>query len=289
MAGNLTIGALLAQGIDQLGDAKREGPAPDHASRSLDAEVLLAHALSMNRTHLKTHPENVPSLERAQRYTQLIQRRAGGEPVAYILGYKDFWTLRLAVSPAVLVPRPETELLVERALALGPNGPARVVDLGTGSGAIALAIAQERPDWAVAATDLSEEALAVARTNASMLGLGRVELMKGRWYEPVATRRFDLIVSNPPYIAEGDSALRDPALIREPQIALTAGPDGMAALREIVRSAPHHLERRGWLLLEHGADQAEAVARELVVRGFGHVRSHRDLAGHERTTEAQWI
>jgi release factor glutamine methyltransferase len=193
------------------------------------------------------------------------------------------------VNPAVLVPRPETELLVERALALGPHGPARVVDLGTGSGAIALALARERPDWAVAATDLSEDALAVARTNASMLGLGRVEFVKGRWFEPLAPRRFDLIVSNPPYIAGGDPALRDLALGHEPKAALTPGDDGMAALREIVHSAPHHLERRGWLLLEHGADQAAAVARELVVRGFGHVRSHRDLAGHERTTEAQWI
>jgi len=276
MAVNLTISALLAQGIDQLGQA-------------LDAEVLLAHALSTSRTHLKTHPEYVPNPEQAHRYIQLIERRAAGEPVAYILGYKDFWTLRLAVSPAVLIPRPETELLVERALALGPKDAAHIIDLGTGSGAIALAIAQERPDWLVTATDVSDEALSVARVNASMLGLGRVELMKGRWFEPVGTRHFDLIVSNPPYIADGDPALRDPALIREPQIALSSGPDGMAALREIVHSAPHHLERRGWIVLEHGADQAEAVARELVGRGFGHVRSHRDLAGHERTTEAQWI
>jgi release factor glutamine methyltransferase len=302
MAGNLTIGALLTQGATRLRQAQGTGPrgggaahaaianaAPDHAGFNLDAEVLLAHALSMNRTQLKTHPENVPSPERAQRYTDFIARRAAGEPVAYILGYKDFWTLRLAVTPAVLVPRPDTELLVERALALGPDGPARVVDLGTGSGAIALAIAQERPGWAVAATDLSEDALAVARSNAAMLGLGRVEFMTGRWFESVVARRFDLIVSNPPYIAEVDPALQDPALGREPRLALTAGADGMDALKEIVRSAPHHLERRGWLVLEHGADQAAAVARELVVRGFGHVRSHRDLAGHERTTEAQWI
>src|SRR5262249_29915087 len=153
-----------------------------------------------NRTQLKTHPENVPGALRAQRYTELIERRAAGEPVAYILGYKDFWTLRLAVSPAVLVPRPETELLVERGLALGPAGPARVVDLGTGSGAIALALATERPDWTVAATDLSDDALGVARSNATMLGLGRVEFVKGRWFAPLAGRRFDLIVSNPPYI-----------------------------------------------------------------------------------------
>jgi release factor glutamine methyltransferase len=312
MEGNLTIGALLAQGIDRLrcaaagppaadvrsseADEARAsvaahglGSADDDASHSLDAEVLLAHALSMSRTQVKTHPENIPSHERARRYAELIERRAAGEPVAYILGYRDFWTLRLAVSPAVLVPRPETEILVERALALGPTGAAHVIDLGTGSGAIALALASERPDWSVTATDISEGALGVARTNASLLGLGRVELVKGPWFEPMAGRRFDLIVSNPPYVAEGDPALKDPALRHEPQTALVSGPDGLTALREIVRSAPHYLERRGWLLLEHGSDQAAAVARELVVRGFGHVRSHRDLAGHERATEAQWI
>ena len=286
MAGNLTIGALLAHGIDRLRDA--DGSAASGASHNLDAELLLAHALSMSRTQIKTHPENVPGNERVRRYNELVNRRVTGEPVAYILGYRDFWTLRLAVSPDVLVPRPETELLVERALALGPSGAARAVDLGTGSGAIALALASERPQWAVAATDISEAALGMARANASTLGLGRVELLKGAWFGPLAGRRFDLIASNPPYVAEGDPALQDAALRHEPQIALASGPDGMSALREIVHSAPQYLERRGWLLLEHGSDQAAAVARELVVRGFGHVRSHRDLAGHERMTEAQW-
>lgn len=280
MAGNLTIGALLAQGTERLRNL------PNH---HLDAEVLLAHALSMSRTQLKTHPENVPGQERIRRFTELIERRGAGEPVAYILGYKDFWTFRLTVDPSVLIPRPETELLVERAIALGAPDSTRVVDLGTGSGAIALALAGERPEWAVAATDLSEAALAIARTNASMLGLKRVEFLKGPWFQPLAGRRFDLIVSNPPYIAEGDPALQDPALKREPQAALTSGPDGLSALREIIHLAPQYLERRGWLVLEHGSNQATAVARELVVRGFGHVRSHRDLAGHERLTEAQWI
>jgi release factor glutamine methyltransferase len=286
MAGNLTIGALLAQGIDRLRDA--DGSAASGASHNLDAELLLAHALSMSRTQIKTHPENVPGSERVRRYNELVNRRVTGEPVAYILGYRDFWTLRLAVSPDVLVPRPETELVVERALALGPSGAARAVDLGTGSGAIALALASERPQWAVAATDISEAALGMARANASTLGLGRVELLKGPWFGPLGGRRFDLIASNPPYVAEGDPALQDAALRHEPQIALASGPDGMSALREIVHSAPQYLERRGWLVLEHGSDQAAAVARELVVRGFGHVRSHRDLAGHERMTEAQW-
>lgn len=313
MAGNLTIDALLALGIDRLrgsralrgdtapigasgaalitdiGPTGASGASVDTATYTLDVELLLAHSLSMSRTQLKVRPESVPNAERAQRFIALIDRRAAGEPVAYILGYRDFWTLRLAVSPAVLVPRPETELLVERALALGPAGPGRVADLGTGSGAIALALASERPEWTLTATDISEDALEIARANASMLGLARVEFLKGRWFEPLAGRRFDLIAGNPPYIAEGDPALQNATLKHEPQTALSAGPDGMLSLREIVHSAPQHLERRGWLLLEHGSTQAAAVARELVVRGFGHVRSHRDLAGHERITEAQWI
>jgi release factor glutamine methyltransferase len=280
MAGNLTVEALLAQGIRRLQAAA--------ASPNLDAELLLAHALAMTRTQIKTHPETAPSAERARRYIELIERRAAGEPVAYILGYRDFWTLRLAVSPAVLVPRPETELMVERALALGPEKGGRIVDLGTGSGAIALAVASERPEWMVTATDLSEEALATARANAAALGLARVEFVAGKWFEPLGGRRFDLVLSNPPYIADADPVLLGAALEHEPRIALTPGPDAMACLRTIVHSAPQYLERRGWLLLEHGSDQAAAVARELVVRGFGHVRSHRDLAGHERMTEAQW-
>jgi release factor glutamine methyltransferase len=263
-------------------------PNRDTGSYNLDAELLLAHALSQTRTHLKTHPEHSPSAEQARHYAQLLERRAAGEPIAYILGYRDFWTLTLAVNPSVLVPRPETELLVERGLALGPNGPARIADLGTGSGAIALALASERPEWAVTATDVSEDALRTARANATALNLGRVEFLAGRWFDPLAGRRFDLIASNPPYVSEGDAALQDATLRHEPQIALASGPDGLSSLREIVHSAPDHLERRGWLILEHGSDQAAAVTRELVGRGFGHVRSHPDLAGHWRITEGQW-
>jgi release factor glutamine methyltransferase len=168
-----------------------------------------------------------------------------------------------------------------------------VVDLGTGSGAIALALATERPDWSVTATDISTEALAIARSNAAMLRATNIELLQGSWYGPLAGRRFDLIVSNPPYIANDDPALLQPALKYEPRLALTppeidpaAANDGMACLKALVRLAPDHLERGGWLILEHGADQAAALTMELVARGFRHVRSHRDLAGHERITEA---
>jgi release factor glutamine methyltransferase len=185
------------------------------------------------------------------------------------------------------VPRPETELLVERALALRHEEFGRVVDLGTGSGAIALTLASERPGWQVAATDVSEEALAIARSNAESLDLKRVKFFHGSWFEPLGGRTFDLIVSNPPYVAEDDPAMQDPALRHEPRGALTPGGDGMGSLRAIIAAAPDYLERDGWLLLEHGSDQAAEVTRELVARGLRHVRSHRDLAGHERMTEAQ--
>ena len=211
-----------------------------------------------------------------------------GEPVAYIVGSKEFWSLRFGVNGSVLVPRPETELLVERALALGTDAGLRVLDLGTGAGAIALALAHERPQWRIAATELSAEALTVATRNAAALKLPQVEFLRGAWFEPLAGRRFDLIVSNPPYVAAADPALCSGDLRHEPRDALTPGADALAALRHIIRAAPAHLARGGWLLLEHGATQAADVARELVVRGFRHVRSQRDLAGHERMSEAQW-
>jgi release factor glutamine methyltransferase len=191
------------------------------------------------------------------------------------------------VGPTVLVPRPETELLVELALALALPAAARVLDLGTGSGAIALALAHERPAWRVTATDLSPQALATARTNAHTLGL-TVELLEGSWLAPLADRQFELIVSNPPYIAASDPALSDPALRHEPRLALTPGEDGLASLAAIIRAAPAHLACGGWLLLEHGAGQAPDVQRELTAQGFTAVRSHVDLAGHLRVTAGRW-
>lgn len=282
MTTNLTTSAALAAGTVRL-------RAHGSASPELDAELLLAHALGGSRARLKSHPEALVDEGALARYEALIARRAEGEPLAYVVGYKGFWTLKLAVSPAVLVPRPETELLVERALALGASlTTARVADLGTGSGAIALAIASERQHWQITATDVSSEALAVARANAASHGLSRTEFRLGRWFEPLAGRRFDLIVSNPPYIGASEPELASPALRFEPLTALSPGADALASLREIIERAPDHLEHGGWLLLEHGATQAAGVARALVDRGFRHVTSHRDLAGHERMSEAQW-
>jgi release factor glutamine methyltransferase len=280
MTANLTSRQLLSTAASRLA-ATSDTP-------ELDAEVLLAHALGSNRARLQSHSDAAPSDAERASFEHLLARRMAGEPVAYILGCKEFWSLRLSVNDAVLVPRPETELLIERALTLEPATALHALDLGTGAGAIALALAHERPHWLITATDVSEAALALARTNAAALGLARVEFLCGSWFEPLAGRRFQCILSNPPYVAADDPALLAPNLRHEPRIALSPGVDAFAALRLVIRAAPAHLARGGWLLLEHGATQADEVARELVVRGFRHVRSQRDLAGHERMTEAQW-
>ena len=280
-----SLGALLEQGARRLrASPAAQGPA---ATPDLDAELLLSYAFDTSRARLRSHPETIAGEAERERYVALIERRATGEPLAYVIGRKDFWSLQLTVTPAVLVPRPETELLVERVLALRSEKSGRAVDLGTGSGAIALSLAKERPEWLVIATDVSEDALAVARANAVALSLERVQFLQGSWFAPLAGRTFDIIVSNPPYVAAGDPAMRDPALRHEPQGALSPGADAMTSLRAIIQAAPDYLERDGWLLLEHGATQAPEVARELVARGLRHVRSHRDLAGHERMTQAQ--
>jgi|SRR6185437_10352849 len=280
-----TTGALLDEAVARLATAA--GP-PGPGSHRLDAELLLAHVLGTSRARLKSHTEETRTPSERQAYFALIARRGAGEPVAYLTGTKEFWSLRLAVAPTVLVPRPETELLVERALALRREADGEVADLGTGSGAIALAFARERPRWHIVATDVSAAALEIARRNAADTGAGNVEFLEGSWFAPLEGRRFHLVASNPPYIGADDPVLAYPPLTYEPRSALTSGADGLAALREIVRAAPAHLERGGWLLLEHGEAQAAQLARELVVRGFTHVRSHRDLAGHERATEGRW-
>ena len=285
MTANLTVAALLAEGVGRL----RVSPAGTDpaATADLDAQLLLAHVLAVPRARLKSHPEDLPDPSRTQHYRRLLARRAAGEPLAYLTGRRDFWSLSLRVTPAVLIPRPETELLVERALALRTAADGRAADLGTGCGAVALALASERPRWHVVATDACADALAIARANAAALRLSRVELRLGDWYQPLLGERFDLLVSNPPYVAQNDPALTTPSLRHEPPRALTPGLDALSSLRTLVRGAPLHLAPEGWLLLEHGATQDADVRRELVVAGFRHVRSHRDLAGHERMTEGQ--
>ena len=252
-----------------------------------DAEILLAACWRRSRSQLlATIGETVPA-EVVARFEDARRQRADGVPVAYLLGRREFWSLDFAVNPAVLVPRPETELLVQRVLDLVPAPEAAVADLGTGSGAIAIALAHERPRWRVLGTDASDLALAVARGNGERLAGGRVEWASGDWYAALGDRRFDALASNPPYVAADDPVLMEDGLRHEPRTALTPGGDGLSSLATLINGAPGHLRPGGWLALEHGTAQGEAVRALLVARGFTHVTSHRDLAGHERVTEGK--
>jgi len=254
-----------------------------------DAELLFQHALGWSRTALFTRADTVLNHHQQSAVQALLHRRLQGEPVAYITGTRGFWTLDLAVDRRVLIPRPETELLVERALALtGQAAELTVLDLGTGSGAVALALASERPHWSITASDMSDDALAVARHNATRLCLA-VEWLRGSWFAPLAQRRFHLITSNPPYIPGRDVHLSQGDLRFEPVTALAAGDDGLDDLRAIIHQAPEHLHHGGWLVVEHGYDQGRAVADLFRARGFATVRGHKDMGDQDRLTEGCFI
>ncbi|KAF1018847.1 MAG: Release factor glutamine methyltransferase [Pseudomonas sp.] len=262
----------------------RAAELPDSPTARLDAELLLAAALGKPRSYLHTWPEKIVSSEHAQAFADYLQRRRGGEPVAYILGQQGFWKLDLEVAPHTLIPRPETEMLVEAALQLLPATPANVLDLGTGSGAIALALASERAEWHVTAVDRVPEAVALAERNRQRLHLDNASVLNSHWFSALQGRTFDLIISNPPYIADTDPHLAAGDVRFEPASALVAGHDGLDDLRHIIAQAPAHLEAGGWLLLEHGYDQAAAVRDLLLGEGFEDVHSRIDLGGHERIT-----
>ena len=253
-------------------------------SADLDAELLVAEVLGTGRASLAADPDRGLAPGDLLALESLVRRRLAGEPVAYLTGRREFWSIEIEVSPDVLVPRPETELLVERALAAiaGLKNPA-VLDLGTGSGAIAIAIAAERPDAAVTATDVSAAALLVATRNAARLGIRNLRLREGAWYAPLAGARFDAIVSNPPYVAAGDPALD--ALTHEPRLALIGGRDGLEALTAVASGAPRHLAPGGRLLVEHGASQGDAVRGLLRSAGLEKIATRADLAGLDRVTE----
>jgi release factor glutamine methyltransferase len=245
-----------------------------------EARLLLADALGISVASAIANPDRELTASEAERFRAWTARRALGEPIAYILGRREFHALVLAVSPAVLIPRPESELLVDLAIERRPRS---VLDLGTGSGAIALAIKRALPSARVVAVDTSAEALAVARRNATALGL-EVDLREGNWFDPVAGERFDLIVANPPYVAAGDSHLLEGDLRFEPPVALVSSGDGLDSIREIVSEAANYLAAGGWFLTEHGLGQDPAVRVLLEDRGFGSVASWRDLAGIARVS-----
>lgn len=254
----------------------------------LDAELLLAHVLGLTRTQLIVRLDDSVPEPAEQHYQQLIARRYAGEPLAYIVGYREFWSLKLEVTPATLIPRPETEILVEQALKKFPAHEAiRVVDLGTGSGAIALAMAYERPHWSFIATDRSAEALRVAKRNAERLGIKNIIFREGNWCDALLRdETFHLIVSNPPYIAPDDVHLKQRELNFEPQTALVSSENGNDDLHLIIQQAHHYLLSGGWLLLEHGYEQKKIVTKFLNMHGYMQIENHADFSGIFRVCAA---
>ncbi len=254
----------------------------------VDARVLLQHVLGVDHAYLIAHAERTLLDDESARYLALAERRCAGEPVAYLIGWREFYGRRFQVDPAVLIPRPETELLVDLALQrIAPAGTARILDLGTGSGIVALTLALERPGVEVVATEISSMALATAHANARNFRVDHVQLLHGDWFAPVAGRKFNMIVSNPPYVAAGDAHLTQSDVGFEPRSALIAGPDGLNCIRHIVRESQGHLQPGGWLLFEHGYDQGEACAALLNAAGYVGAFLARDLAGLARVSGAR--
>ncbi len=279
MTASPTLRQLLHDGRQALEAVDNPAAAP-----RLEAELLLARCLGQGRSYLFAHADDPAPESAADTFRELIDRRVEGEPIAYMTGEQEFWSLPLKVNPAVLIPRPETELLVELALERLPlDRTLRVADIGTGSGAIALAIASERPQAEVHAVDLSPEALDVARDNAKHLGLSTVTFHRGSWCEPL-DGDFDAVVSNPPYVRSDDAYLETGDLRFEPRVALTPGDDELLAFRSIARGAEERLRPGGWLLFEHGFDQGEAVRKLLLERGWETVATLQDLAHQDRVT-----
>ena len=278
---SLKIAQILARDqarlIETLGLEKREA--------RLETQVLLSHALSVSKVFLIAHSDDHLLPEQEYRYTSLIERRLKGEPIAYILGEREFYSLPFKVTPAVLIPRPETELLVELALTyIAQDKPCQVLDLGTGSGAVAITIAKHRPFSSLTAVDHSADALAVARENAAKLGVNAIDFIQSDWYSALSVKKFDIIVANPPYISKNDPHLTQGDLRFEPRMALTDGQDGLACIRAIIAGASEHLMSNGMLFFEHGYDQASACQELLKQHGFEQITSHSDLGGISRIT-----
>lgn len=271
----MTIKALLATATAQL----------NNEEAALEARLLLQHVLVVNRAWLIAHADDTLTPQQLATFETLLQRRIDGEPMAYILGEREFYGINLKVSPDTLIPRPDTETLVEAALnAMPHNQTLDILDLGTGTGAIALAIAKHAPQSQVTAVDFSEAALVIAQQNAQNLAINNVTFLHSHWFQALVAQRFDVIVSNPPYIEEHDLHLSLGDVRFEPKSALTSGADGLDDIRHIVSLSPQHLTQQGWLLLEHGYNQAEAVADLMAQAGFKNITHALDLAGIKRVT-----
>lgn len=276
-----TIGETLLAATQQL-------QASSNSAR-IDAEVLLCHSLNCNTAYLAAWPEKILSIEQAQQFDQLIDQRKSGMPVAYLTGIREFWSLELEVTPATLIPRPETETLIEFILDQFDSKKKRqLVDLGTGSGAIALAIASERPGWKITATDISQDALAVAQKNAAKHHIHNIEFRISHWFEALENISFDIIVSNPPYVAKDNSHLSTGDIRFEPAHSLASGISGMDDIEVITAAAPQYLKTDGWLVLEHGYDQQQAVFDCLKESGFKAIIQKSDLSNQPRMTAGRF-
>lgn len=259
-------------------------------SPETDAEVLLAHSLKQSRAWLLTYQDEALNDDQFEQFQTLIERRSKGEPIAYILGEREFWSLNLQVNSTTLIPRPETEILVEVALEKAqtvPNGILSIADLGTGSGAIALALATELTDAFITATDNSQDALTIAKQNAEQHGLSNVEFLHSYWFDNLTEHHFNIICSNPPYIETQDPHLQQGDLRFEPNTALASGPDGFFDIQQIIAQANNHLHHEGWLILEHGYQQAKRTQSLLEQYGFVNIDTREDYAGHPRITFGQ--
>ena len=282
-ASDTTIQQALSWGTATLTSAL-----PENDASALDARVLLASALQRTVTYLYTWPDKAIGSTELHRYQRYIAQRGQGTPVAYITGQRDFWSLSLQVSPATLIPRPDTETLVEQALLRLPTGPATICDLGTGTGAVALAIASERPDCQILAIDVVAEAVELASSNAQANNLTNVTVLQSSWFANIQGQQFDMLVSNPPYVENLSPYLKQGDVRFEPASALTAGSDGLDDIRYIVQHAGNYLTAQGWLLLEHGYTQGPAVRTLLQEAGFIEVSTVNDLSGQPRISGGQW-
>lgn len=272
----MTIDEALRFGVDTLKSSSD--------TAQLDSECLLTHSLSVQRSHLYAWPQQALTAQQVGGYQELLASRARGVPVAYLRGWQEFWSLRFHVGPGVLIPRPETELLVEQALARELQSHSSILDLGTGSGCIALSLAAERPMWQITAVDESNEALSYAKNNRDQLAISNIELLQSSWFAQLTGQRFDLIVSNPPYVGVNDVHLGQGDVRFEPLSALASGPQGLDDIRAIAKQAKHYLVPGGMLMLEHGFDQATAVAELLAENQYKGIQHFSDLQQHIRVT-----
>jgi release factor glutamine methyltransferase len=278
---SITIEQLLIDAQQQLASISD--------SPKADAQYLLAHVLQKPRSYLRAFSDQALSNNEQCQFKELLARRLSGEPVAYVIGQQGFWNLVLSTSNATLIPRPETEMLVEAVLPLDDGYPKKIVDLGVGSGAIVLALAREKPHWQLFGSDISAEALMIAKTNCEALDLKNVEFRQGSWCEPWQsdTPFFDVVVSNPPYIRENDPHLTQGDVRFEPRVALVSGADGLDAIRVIVQDARALLKKNGWLFIEHGFDQGQLVREIFAQNGFTNIETLIDLNGHDRVCQGQ--